>query len=105
MSCILPFFNMVGNLGNQLMLNEDLSRAWDVYVLALRRAHICLGDSDDVLIWDKSLNGVHSPKVGYIAISAELFLRDVKWWWKGLWKLNCPVKNKFWVGMYLKTRF
>ena len=46
---------------------------------ALRRAHICLGDGEDVLIWDKALNGRYNPKAGYLAISAKVFAREVKW--------------------------
>ena len=86
------------------MLNGDLSRVWEEYVLTLRGAHICLSDGEDVLIWDKALNGRYSPKMGYLSISVELFVRYVKWWWKGLWKLHCPAKNKLFGWVVLENK-
>lgn len=90
--------------GQQLLLDKDLSKAWGVYIAALRKAHIRLGDCEDLLIWDKSPNGVYSPKVGYIAISVELFNREIKWWWRGFWKLNCSAKNKIFGWPLLENK-
>ena len=90
--------------GVQLMLNGDVSRVWEEYVSALRRAHIRLNDDEDVLIWDKASNGRYNRKAGYLAIIVELFNIDVKWWWKGLWKLNCPAKNKLFGWAVLENK-
>lgn len=71
---------------------------------ALRKVHIHLSDGDDVLIWDKDLNGSYSPKEGYLVISVKLFVRDVKWWRKELWKLNYPAKNKLFGWVVLENK-
>lgn len=97
-------FHQGWKYGVQLMLNGDLSRFWEECVSTLRRQHIRLSDSEDVLIWDKAPNDRYSPKAGYLAISVELFNRDVKWWWKGLWKLNCPTKNKLFEWVVLENK-
>lgn len=73
-------------------------------MLALRRAHIHLRDGKDVIIWDKAQNGRYSPKATYLAISVELYFRDVKWWWKGLWKLIFPTKKKLFGCVSLENK-
>lgn len=77
-----------------LGLSTDHCREWDRYVLALRGAHICLTYMEDSLVWTKALDDKYSPKVGYSFICAEVFAQDVKWWWRGIWKIHCPAKKK-----------
>ena len=69
-----------------------------------RKAHIGLGDNEDVLIWDESPTRAYSPKAGYISISADFFNRNIKWWWRGLWKLNCLAKNKIFGWALFKNK-
>ena len=63
-------------------------------MFALQRAHIYLTDTEDTLVWDNSPDGHYSPKVGYSTICADMYARVIKWWWRGLWKIHCPAKNK-----------
>ena len=78
----------------QLSLNEDHCKVLGDYVSALERAHILLSDASDTFVWDKTTNGKYNPKVGYLSISVDPFIRVVKWWWRGIWKVNCLSKNK-----------
>lgn len=68
--------------GQQLGLTNGLEREWNNYIAALYGAHIQLGGSEDVLVWDLSPSVVYSPKVGYTAICVGHYNWDVKWWWK-----------------------
>lgn len=43
-------------------------KEWNRYVEALQGVDICLCEEVDVLVWDKSMDGKHSPKVGYSSI-------------------------------------
>jgi hypothetical protein len=70
-------FNQGWKSGYFLGLNEEHCREWGLYVAALQRAHIHLNDSDDSLVWDKSLNGRYSPEAGYIIICAKPFNREI----------------------------
>lgn len=72
--------------------------------MVLRKFNIRSRHSKDVLVWDKNPSGVYSPKVGYISISADFFKRNIKWWWRGLWKLNCPAKNKIFRWELFKNK-
>jgi len=74
----------------------DLS-LWDRYSRALRRENIHLSDRDDELIWDGDLEGVYTPKEGYVQLSIDHLQQEVKWWWRKLWKQKCPAKGKILV--------
>ena len=88
------FFSQGWKTGLMLGLSVDHSREWGLFVEALHRAHIHLTDVEDHLVWDKTPNGIYSPRVGYSTIFTKTFIRDIKWWWKSLWKIHCPAKNK-----------
>lgn len=54
---------------------------------------------------DLSPNGAYTPKAGYATICVGHYNRATKWWWKRLWKMQCPTKNKlfFWSILELKV--
>jgi len=48
-------------------------------------------------MWDLDPNGRYTPKLGYIKLSTLEEQRETEWWWKPLWKLNCPAKIKIFM--------
>lgn len=80
--------------GDTLGFDEEQCRVWDIYLGSLRKAHILLSDSEDSLVWALSSEGFYRPKEGYIALCAERFDIDPKWWWQSIWKLHYPTKTK-----------
>jgi len=87
-----------------LGLNDDISPAFDHYISGLKSCHIRLRDRVDELIWDEDPRGFYTPKVGYRALSNDLNQRDPKWWWKKLWKINCPPKSKLFMWSVLENK-
>jgi hypothetical protein len=64
------------------------------YISELKRSQIRLRDQDDELIWDIAPSGIYTPKEGYTHLSIDLHQREPVWWWKKLWKIKCPTKDK-----------
>lgn len=90
--------------GDALGLDVDLCRIWDNYLGALWREQIWISDTEDSLVWMLSTNGIYRTKEGCIALCADRFVIDPKWWWRGLWKLQYPAKLNSFGGRYWKTR-
>jgi hypothetical protein len=74
------------------------------YIAALQVRHIRLIDREDELVWKKDPSGTYTPKLGYIALSLDLFQQHQIWWWKGLWKLKCPQKAKIFLWAALNGK-
>jgi hypothetical protein len=74
------------------------------YIKALQLGHIRLSDREDELVWQKDPTGAYTPKLGYIALSLDLFQQQPIWWWKGLWKLKCPQKEKLFLWAALNQK-
>jgi hypothetical protein len=70
---------------------------WLNFTRALKQSHICLVDREDELVWALDPFGIYTPKMGYTQLNIELHLRVPEWWWKGLWKLCCPLKSKIFM--------
>ena len=90
----------VGDLGFDAPVTRDLER----YIGSLTRDHIILRDREDVLIWDSTPNVKYTPKAGYIKLSGLGVDKVVEWWWKTLWKINCPPKNKLFMWCVLENK-
>ena len=90
----------VGDLGFDALVTRDLER----YIISLIRDHIILRDREDVLIWDSAPAGNYTPKSGYIVLSCMEMDRAVFWWWKTLWKLKFPPKNKLFMWCVLENK-
>ena len=60
---------------------------------------------EDSLVWVNAPDGKYSPKVGYATICVERYAMDIKWWWRGIWKMHCPAKTKimWWAILENKT--
>ena len=91
----------------QLSINFSLnllSENWDQYIEALRREHIRIYDMEDELVWKHSPFGDYSPKLGYSHLIIELQQQEPSWWWKEIWKVKCPLKEKNSMWCLIKKR-
>jgi hypothetical protein len=43
--------------------------------------------------------------MGYIRLNVDLHFRDPNWWWKGMWKLKCPLKYNIVMWCFLVIKF
>lgn len=77
-----------------LNLEGVMRLEWNHYVECLHRAHICLSNQEDFLTWDEDPIGIYSLKAGYVYLNVDIHNRDLKWWWKRIWKVHFPVKVK-----------
>jgi len=76
----------------------------EVYLRNLALSNIVLNDEEDSLVWEADPEGNYTPKAGYIVLSSEADQRDHAWWWKPLWKLNCPAKSKLFMWCVLENK-
>jgi hypothetical protein len=100
------FYLMLGN-GNKtidLKLGNLFSETWDQYIESLRREHIWISNLEDELVWQLSPFGDYSPKMGYSQLIIELQQQEPTWWWKGIWKVKCPLKEKIFMWCLIKKR-
>jgi hypothetical protein len=77
-----------------LGLHDPLSEPWNRYILSLQSSHIHITEEEDKLVWKKSPLGNYTPKLGYITLNFDLQQGETTWWWRGLWKIKCPQKEK-----------
>ena len=56
------------------------------------------------MVWQKDPSGIYTPKLGYIALSVDLFQQIPNWRWRGLWKLKCPQKAKIFLWAALNEK-
>jgi hypothetical protein len=78
-------------------LREDIAEAWKSYTDALKDNNVKIGEEDDHQLWSLNPIGTYVPKLGYRALVEEGLEGQVVWWWKIIWKLRFPSKNKFHV--------
>ena len=65
---------------------------WNSYVALFTTSHVHISTKDDQLIWSLSKTGKYTPKVGYFHLIHSRNEMECFWWWKWLWKLQCPLK-------------
>jgi ribonuclease HI len=51
-----------------------------------------------------SPSGIYTPRMGYIKLNLDLYQREPVWWWKNLWKLNCPAKTRLFMWNVLSNK-
>lgn len=84
--------------GSTLMgLNEVYTETWNEYINALKIDHIRITEREDELVWQGTPNGAYTPKLGYTMLNVGLMQRDPIWYWKGLWKVKCPLKARMFM--------
>ena len=74
------------------------------YLRELVRANIFISDQEDTLVWEADLEGVYTPKAGYLCLSAGVVQREEVWWWRPLWRLKCPAKTKLFMWCVLNNK-
>jgi hypothetical protein len=87
-----------------LNLEEHFTVPWNDYIQALKISHIRINDQEDELLWQLSPFGVYSPKEGYSFLMTILQQQVPEWWWKGIWKVKCPLKARLFMWCLLRKR-
>jgi hypothetical protein len=87
-----------------LDLKGDFAIQWTNFTQALKTAHIRIVDRDDELIWKHAPLGIYTPKLGYIQLNIVQHLRDPIWWWKGPWKVHCPLKSRIFMWCLIANK-
>ena len=80
-----------GNLG--LVDIQDITCQNECLAI-LKASHVRLTDDVDELVWNLSKSGKYSPKDGYLHLMLDMNELEYSRWWKFLWKLKCPLKQK-----------
>jgi hypothetical protein len=84
-----------------LNLDDHLTVPWNAYIKALKIGHIRIKDQEDELVWKLSPFGVYTPKDGYSFLMINLLQQVPDWWWKGIWKSKCPLKERLFMWCLL----
>jgi hypothetical protein len=82
----------------QIGLGEEYATTWKRYIDILKDSNVRIREDDDQLVWSLNPIGTYVPKIGYKALVEEGREEQHVWWWKIIWKLNIPSKNKFSCG-------
>ena len=69
-----------------------------------KSSHVSLTNDKDVLVWNLSKSGLYTPKEGYVQLLLDRDGMDHSWWWKLLWKFNCPLKAKIFCWFLLSDK-
>ena len=80
-------------------MNDDII-IQNIYIKKLKEFHIHLVDRDDYLVWSINKScGCYSPKLGYRVLRQEYNHPKGHWWIPVIWKLNYPLKIKFFMWL------
>ena len=91
-------------LASSLGLEALDERALADYIRALKQAHILLQEREDKIVWDFDSSAIYSPRASYKKLSVWVVLGEEQWWWKKLWKLNCPPKTRIFMWCVLENK-
>jgi len=89
---------------DSLGLSDQEKDYVEAYIRNLVQSNIMLNDEEDSLVWEEDPGGKYTPKAGYIVLSSEEVQREQVWWWKSLWKLECPAKSKLFMWCALENK-
>jgi hypothetical protein len=64
----------------------------------MKLAHIRIIEREDELIWQHAPLGIYTSNLDYIQLNVAQLLREPIWWWKGIWKVQCPLKERILYG-------
>lgn len=79
-------------------------QCWNLFLLALSRAHIRIVDNRDEVVWVYDVSGgQYKVKFGNQAL-VEDRIPDPIWWWKHLWKPHGPPKRKILMWLILSGK-
>jgi hypothetical protein len=81
-----------------------LQKVWKSYTDALKDSNVKLGEDEDQLLWSLNPSRTYAPKLGYRALVEEGLVGQLVWWWRIIWKLRCPSKNKIFMWLALNNK-
>lgn len=97
-------FSQSWKLASDLNIPMKWFQEWSSYIGGLTESHVRICDRDDELIWIFSQHGRYTPKDGYFFIYADHKPINLAWWWRALWKLKFPPKEKLFMWHILSNK-
>jgi hypothetical protein len=88
----------------EMGLREEFVEEWKGYTKVLKDNNVKIQEDDDQLIWSLNPSGTYVPKLGYRALAEEGLEGQQAWWWRIIWKLKCPSKNKIFMWLILNNK-
>ena len=102
---LIPLMEQVWLSVDQLGLDDHQDVAvWNGYLSILKRSHVRLTNDNDVLVWNLSKSCLYTPKKGYVQLLLDRDGMDHSQWWKLLWNLKCPLKEKIFCWFLLSDK-
>eukprot|EP00253_Pinus_taeda_P019711 PITA_19711 len=87
---------------HQINLPPVWHQDWMDYIISLLEAHIRIKQGPDELMWHLSRNGIYTPKTGYLALISHKIPDAISFWWKIVWKITAPPRQKLFFWCILK---
>lgn len=87
------------------LVNDEASE-WDHYVRLLVSNYIILQDEEPNKLYlsKNPKSGEFTTKLGYKTWIESLFTKEKKWWWRPVWKIHAPLKNKIMLWLALSNK-
>jgi hypothetical protein len=85
-------------------LREEYVEAWQRYTNTLKYNNVKIKEDDDQLVWSLNPTGKCVPRICYKALTKEKREGEHVWWWRTIYKLRCPSKNKIFVWLILNNK-
>jgi hypothetical protein len=98
------FWTQGWKLATDLDLNDADTTEMERYITVLKTTQVRLRDQEDELVWDRTASGIYTPKEGYNFLIQEQVQAEPIWWWKKLWRINCPAKSKLFMWSVLTNK-
>jgi hypothetical protein len=88
----------------EIRSGEDLAKAWKSYTETLKDRNVKIGEYEDQSLWSINPSRTYTPKLGYRSLDEKGFVGQLVWWWRIIWKLRCPSKNKIFMSLALNDK-
>jgi hypothetical protein len=86
-------------------LQGEEAECWTLSVQKLKQSAIRLREEEDEIVWSKNnSSGRYTTQLGYKAMFRVEEENDRKWWWKSVWKIKSPIKQKVFLWLVLANK-
>jgi len=71
----------------------------------LKSSHVRIKEEDDSLVWTrKPILEFYVPILGYKAMFGDERPEKIQWWWKPLWKITSPMKERIFMWLAIISK-
>lgn len=79
---------------HQLNFPWEYIYQWHQFTIALNSYHVLIKEREEFVIWAHYPIEEYTPKSSYIFLIDDKKPKNISWWWKKLWKIECPAKAR-----------